>query len=190
MTNQLVRSLIDESHIRTERPYNLRLAEEIGHMDIPSKNRRLNYLLVPTVIILAIVLSPLILLVLLWPFLVGVRLNIRFRKKWGSQNKYILYVYSESPNWQQYIENNILPVINKRAVLLNWSKRSEWKNKTPLEAKIMFHWGDGKEFNPMAIIFAPKGKVKVIRFHQAFIDLKHGNDVLLKEKETELYGYL
>ena len=117
-------------------------------------------------------------------------LNIRFRVKWGKKGKNILFVYSESPNWQQYIETNIVPRIDKKAVLLNWSKRSEWKNKKPLEAKILEHWGGEREFNPLAVVFMPKGMVKVIRFHKAFKDYKHGKEALLSNKEAELYGIL
>ena len=111
-------------------------------------------------------------------------------KKWNHQNKKVLFIYSESPNWQQYIEENIIPVIKEKTVFLNWSERSEWKNKKPLEAKVFRHWGGDREFNPMAIIFKPKGKIQVIRFHKAFMELKHGKNIMLKEKESELYGCL
>ena len=91
---------------------------------------------------------------------------------------------------QEYIEQNIIPRIEAKAVFLNWSNRSEWKKRKPLEAKALFHWGGSSEFNPMAIVFVPGWKVETVRFHQAFKDYKHGKNELLKEKEEELYGYL
>lgn len=123
-------------------------------------------------------------------FLVGLWLRYRFLGRWKSQNKYILFIYSESPNWSQYIEENIVPKIHKNTVFLNWSKRSEWDIREPLEAKILRHWGGEFEFNPIAIVFTPKGNVKTVRFLQAFKDLKYGKKDLLLRKESELYEYI
>ena len=57
----------------------------------------------------------------------------------------------------------------------------------PLEAKVFKQWAGEREFNPLAIIFSRSGKVKVIRFWQAFRDYKHGNEKLLKEAEASLF---
>ncbi len=159
-------------------------------MSIFRKDNLIKALFVPIVIVLAIVFSPLLLLMWLKWLINGLWLNICFRVKWGKKDKHILYVYSESPNWQQYIENNIAPKIDQKTVFLNWSKRSEWKNKKPLETKVLEYWGGEAEFNPLAVVFLPKGKVKVIRFHQAFKDYRHGKNTLLKNREAELYGVL
>ena len=86
-------------------------------------------------------------------FVYGIWLNYRFCSRYAVDGKHILFVYSESPNWQKYIEENILPKIDGKAVFLNWSKRAEWKESEPLEAKILSHWGGQKEFNPMAVVF-------------------------------------
>ncbi len=159
-------------------------------MSILNKDNLSKALFVPVIIALLIVLSLLFVLMWLSSLIKRLWLNIRFRIKWSKKVKHILFVYSESPNWHQYIETNIAPKINKKTVFLNWSKRSEWKNIKPLEAKILEHWGGEREFNPLAIIFLPKGMVKVIRFHKAFKQHKHGKETLLKSKETELYDIL
>lgn len=138
----------------------------------------------------ALVVAPLFIAILLGLYFYGLWLNYQFRSKWKSHDKHILFVYSESPNWQLYIEQNIVPRIEDEAVFLNWSKRSEWKKSKPLEAKILSHWGGGSEFNPMAIVFMPRGKIKTVRFYQAFKDFKHGNSDLLRRKEAKLYSYL
>jgi hypothetical protein len=67
-----------------------------------------------------VVLSPLIALVIAvaLPFFAaygvfnlcrGFWLRTSFRRKWGPEGKSILFVYSESPNWQAYIERELLP---------------------------------------------------------------------------------
>jgi hypothetical protein len=38
----------------------------------------------------------------------------------------------------------------------------------------------------MAIVIPDRGKVKTVRFYQAFRDYKHGKDNLLRQKEAEL----
>lgn len=155
-------------------------------MIIFSKDDLIKAVSIPVII----ALTPFFLLMFLSWLVRRLWLNTRFRIKWGKKDKHILFIYSESPNWQQYIETNIVPRINQKAVLLNWSKRSEWKTNKPLEAKVLEHWGSEREFNPLAIVFMPRGMVKVIRFHKAFKDYKHGKEALLKRKEKELYGVL
>ena len=149
-----------------------------------------NVLLAPIILVVIILVSPLLLAIGVWNYFNGIYLNYAFRKKWKNKNKRILFIYSESPNWQEYIEKNIIPKIEDEAVLLNWSKRAEWENNKPLEARVLGHWGGGAEFNPMALVFEPSRKVTVIRFYQAFKDYKHGKDSLLKDKEQALYAHV
>ena len=138
------------------------------------------------IVCLVVVLAPFLLLYGLWRFLYGVWLKVRFHFKWGKKGKNIIFVYSESPNWQEYIEKNIFPKLESNYLQLNWSERSKWKKQKPLEARIFYHWGGDSEFNPMAIVFSKTWKIKTIRFFQAFKDYKHGKDSLLRQREEEL----
>ncbi len=142
------------------------------------------------IILLLVIVAPFLIAYWAWRFIYGLWLVYRFKRRWTPEGKNILFIYSESPNWKEYIEKNIAPSIDKKTVFLNWSKRIEWNKSKPLEAKVLFHWGGDSEFNPMAIVFTPNWRVKTIRFHKAFKDYKHGKIALLKEKESKLYGYL
>jgi hypothetical protein len=42
---------------------------------------------------------------------------------WLSRGKDVLFVYSDSPIWRDYMTQNVLPLVDKRAVVLNWSER-------------------------------------------------------------------
>jgi hypothetical protein len=95
-------------------------------------------------------------------------------------------VYSESPNWQAYIEAKILPRIKDRAVVLNWSERRLWPDASPWEARFFRRFAGGREFNPLALVFCGPGRIKAVRFHQAFLDLKHGKESTLRAAEAEL----
>ena len=115
-------------------------------------------------------------------------LKHQFWQRHGKFGRFVLFVYSDSPNWKDYVEENILPRIESHVITLNWSKRGEWQKTNPFEAKVFNHWAGRKNFNPMAILFPREGKVKKVRFWQAFRDLKHGKDKLLKESEKNLFN--
>jgi hypothetical protein len=75
--------------------------------------------------------------ILTYEFLRGLWLGFMVKQKWYPQKKYLLFVYSNSPNWKEYIETNILPVIADYAIVINWSERSHWDwKKKPFELKV------------------------------------------------------
>jgi hypothetical protein len=143
--------------------------------------------------VLCIVVLPVLLLAL--PFLaIGAwwdgrkrrRLQRKFQERWGRQGKRLLLVYSNSPNWQAYVEERWLPRLESLAVVLNWSERSTWRERHPFEAGIFRAWAGDREFNPVAIVIPADGPVRVIRFWQAFRDYKHGKDRTLRAAEADL----
>ena len=44
----------------------------------------------------------------------------------GRARRRVLFVYSDSPNWKEYLEANILPKLPANTVVLNWSNRAQW----------------------------------------------------------------
>ena len=115
----------------------------------------------------------------------------RFRRSWGRQGKDLLLVYSNSPNWQRYVEEHWLPRWGHRSVTLNWSERNEWARRGAPEVALFRAFAGCKEFNPLGIVVPPAGsRVHVVRFLRAFRDYKHGNDRRLREAEAELAHYL
>jgi hypothetical protein len=42
---------------------------------------------------------------------------------WLRNGKDVLVVYSDSPIWHEYMTTQILPLVQQRAVVLNWSER-------------------------------------------------------------------
>lgn len=96
----------------------------------------------------------------------------------------VLFVHSNSPNWQQYLEEHIIPRLPQNCLRLNWSERSKW-NQISLPVLIFRHFGGYKEFNPLGIVFRPFKKTKVFRFWKPFIDLKHGKTGPLKTLEAD-----
>jgi hypothetical protein len=155
-------------------------------------------ILAMTALILAVVLG--------WPFLLAVALialgaytrrkwqqwsaSTRFRATWLPQGKDLLLVYSNSPHWQRYIEDNWLPQWGERAVVLNWSERQTWRHSRTPEAALFLAFAGDREFNPLAIFVSDSGEVRVVRFWRAFRDFKHGKDRSLRLAEAELESAL
>lgn len=150
------------------------------------------------------VIIVLVIFMLIWIFLYRTFLSLVVRLCWYPKGKYMLFVYSDSPNWKDYIESNILPRISSHAVIINWSERDKWNwKRKPLELRIFKEWSgarkyyfkgkkawDGKEFNPLVVTFIPWWKRKVFRFWEPFKDFKHGKEKPLKDIESELFEIL
>lgn len=111
-------------------------------------------------------------------------LNLSVWRKWCRQGKYVLFVYSNSPNWQNYIEERILPQIRDHSIILNWSERKTWP--PGLAVDVFNYYGGGLEFNPMAVVFQPHNKTKVFRFFKPFHKRKKGHPEDLEKMEKEM----
>ena len=110
----------------------------------------------------------------------------RFRACWTSQGRDLLLVYSNSPHWQRHVEETWLPKWEHRAVVLNWSERSQWGSSARAEVALFRAFAGAREFNPLGIVVPAIGQVHVIRFWRAFRDHKHGKDRLLLAAEADL----
>jgi hypothetical protein len=122
----------------------------------------------------------------LFPFVYRLGIKVRFWLRYGRKGKFILFVYSDSSNWKDYIETRILPRIKDHSVVLNWSKRREWESQMPFEMKVFAQWAGSNEFTPTAILFSAIKKVKVIRLGPPSQPAKHGKDRASKESEQAL----
>ena len=97
-----------------------------------------------------------------------------------------MFVYSDSPVWKAYLENQVLPQIREKAVVLDWSERSKWPVEHPWEARFFRKFAGDREFNPIALVFGPYGRVTAIRFYRAFRDHKHGRSEALERATSRL----
>ena len=126
----------------------------------------------------------------LGPFALRFGLKVRFWVRHGRKGKVILFVYSDSSNWKDYIETNILPCIEAHSIILNWSKRREWESSMQFEARLFNQWAGSGGFAPTAILFPLLGKVKVFRLWQLSRNPKHGKNKVSKEAEQSLFAAL
>jgi len=132
-----------------------------------------------------------LILILAFPFIIpnivrGIYLRFKFCMVAAKLGKNILFVYSDSTNWKLYIETNILPRIQDKAIILNWSERSQWDNSS-WEVRTFLHWGGYRDFNPVAIVYCNFFKIRVISFHKAFLDYKHEKIETLQKVESKFF---
>jgi hypothetical protein len=101
---------------------------------------------------------------------------------WGRRR--VLFVYSDSPNWKEYVEANILPKLPANTVVLNWSNRARWP-KFSLPVMLFGCFAGEREFNPIGLVFERFEVVERYRFWQPFRDAKHGHPEALRLVETQ-----
>jgi hypothetical protein len=116
-------------------------------------------------------------------------LHVLIWLRWGPAGTRVLFVYSNSPVWQSYIENNIVPRLPPGSVVLNWSERRHWP-RWSLPVRVFRFFGGRREFNPLAVVVEPLCWGRTFRFWKAFRDAKHGNHEALRRVEAEFFKYL
>lgn len=133
-----------------------------------------------------LVLVPLLLLA--W-FVYAVILQLVIWICWCSRGVRVLVVYSESPYWQEYFEQEMIPRLQGSAVVLNWSLRRKWR-RISLAVRAFHLFGGQRNFNPMVVVFRPFRWARAFRFYKAFQDHKHGKIDGVRRVEAELFEYL
>jgi hypothetical protein len=133
--------------------------------------------------VLLILLSPIFIIAVslysLWGAILYLAIWLTGRKQ------FVVFVYSDSPIWKDYIEIEILPHLQEHAVVLNWSERRRWKNSLAVLA--FRHFGGYRNFNPIVMVFHPFHLVKAHRFFEAFQEFKHGNPGKVEQVKKELF---
>ena len=107
----------------------------------------------------------------------------------GWARRRVLFVYSDSPNWKEYVEANILPKLPANTVVLNWSNRAQWP-RFSVPAMLFRCFAGEREFNPIGLVFERFDIVDRYRFWQAFRDSKHGHSETLRLVETKFLHHV
>jgi hypothetical protein len=137
---------------------------------------------------LLVVLLPLVVVVgVLW-LMTAVLLLLVVWLTWSSRGRYALVVYSNSPIWQEYFEEHVLPAVGSRGVVLYWSERKQWRFSLPV-ALFRFFAGT-REFNPLAVVFRPLAWPRRFRFYGPFQAFKHGRPQEVEDMRRDLLKLL
>lgn len=140
-------------------------------------------------ILLSPILIPVLLVLVVFVCVWGSFLYVCVWLLWLPHGRDVLLIYSDSPIWQEYMTQEVLPRVRDRAVVLNWSERSRWSHWSLAVRVFRFFSGDG-EFNPMVIVFRPLRLAKKFQYWRAFKDYKHGKAEAVEAITRELFDYL
>ena len=108
---------------------------------------------------------------------------------WLPKGKDVLLVYSDSPIWHEYMTTQVLPQLQGRAVVLNWSERAKWPQLS-LAVAVFHHFGGARDFNPLVVLFKPLRTANIYRFWSAFKDWKRGYKEPVERMTQELVASL
>jgi len=145
-------------------------ARKMNRQKLPFSQRLRNALLL--ILFLPFVL-PLALVAVVLYLLYRITLYLLVWTFWLPRGKDILFVYSDSPIWHDYMASEVLPLVEERAVVLNWSDRKKWP-RWSLGVAVFRHFGGHRGFNPLVVLFRPFRLARVFRFWSAFKDWKRG----------------
>ena len=137
--------------------------------------------------LLAVLLPLVVAAFVLW-LAAAVLLQLVVWTMWCSRGRYALVVYSNSPIWQEYFEEHVIPAVGARGVVLNWSDRNAWSYSLPVALFRFF--GGRREFNPLAIVFQPFAWPRRFRFFGPFKAFKHGHPEEVRELRRDLLELL
>lgn len=104
---------------------------------------------------------------------------------WLPRGKDVLLVYSESPIWHDYMVDDVLPLVQERAMVLNWTERNQW-GEWSLSVFAFRFFGGNYAFNPMVVLFRPLCRARTFRFWPAFKEWKHGDREPVEKLRREL----
>jgi hypothetical protein len=90
---------------------------------------------------------------------------------------------------RERMATQVLPLVQERAVVLNWSERKKWPWWS-LGVAVFHHFGGGGDFNPLVVLFQPFRLARVFRFWSAFKDWKHGYKEPVERLRQELIAIL
>jgi hypothetical protein len=97
---------------------------------------------------------------------------------WLPKGKDVLLVHSDSPIWHDYMTTQVVPLVQNRAVILNWSERHEW-SKWSFPVHVFRSFAGRKEFNPMVAVF--RQNVSVLVSFQSLEARRHRTVSRLRE---------
>ena len=137
---------------------------------------------------LLLLLLPLLAVVQVLWLVAAIVLQLIVWTVWCSRGRYALVVYSQSPIWQDYFEQHVLPAVGRRGVVLNWSERKQWPYS--LSVALFRFFAGTREFNPLAIVFQPLAWPRRFRFYGPFQAFKHGRPHEVEHMRRELLNLL
>lgn len=140
-----------------------------------------------TLLIVAVILSPLILAGLLVHALWSALLSLAVWATWCRKGPRVFVSYSRSPHWQARFEDVLIPRLPSTAIVVNWSDRKTWP-RLSLRRLAFENFLGNFSHTPSVIVFRPFRRSRVFRFHEAYMRFKAGDQSQVLEQEAALFS--
>lgn len=111
-----------------------------------------------------------------------------FEDKWGRHGMRVVLAYSDDTRWRERIEQHWLPRIGRRTVILDWKARQSFLPGASVESHVFEHWAGQRDFDPVAIVIPAAGRVRILRFRDAFVAHFAGREQPLAIEEARLFA--
>jgi len=107
----------------------------------------------------------------------------------GLGRPWVALVYSDSPKWKTYVEEQLIPSLATPVSILNLSRRAQWGDFS-LGRYAFRLFAGRREYCPLALVFLPGKPVRTFRFYRPFVEAKDGRLDQLRLLEAELEAFL
>ena len=109
------------------------------------------------------------------------------QSSWFPKGKNVLFVYSNRKIWKDYFETNLIPKIQNKSIIINWSNRHQngW-DKNSLEAKALNAFRPSYNFYPLVIVFDTQKAVKVFPLYDSFLKKIKSNSKEYQDIESQI----
>lgn len=113
------------------------------------------------------------------------------QQTWSAQGRRLIFFTTNGKHWKAYFEKELLPRLQGKAQIVNWSTRQQdgWKEAS-LEARIIDLYGRWPRIAPSAFVLLPSGALKAFFFHDTFRKFLKSGKPAFKEQEAELVSLL
>lgn len=97
-----------------------------------------------------------------------------------------LIIYSESPQWKSYFEEEVVPAFGPAARVVNLSRDGGSRKWWHLDWWVYRHCAGFRNRFPIVFHFSRFGRWTTIRFHDAFMQSKKGETAALDQAKANL----
>jgi hypothetical protein len=145
-------------------------------------------LILAPVIVAAMVLAlPIMALVLTCWLAASIGLVVLVSLAWIPRGQRFLIVYSDSPLWKSYFEEEVLPAFGSSAHVINLSRDGGGKKWWHLDWAAYRHCSGRWNRFPAVYRFSAFGRWSSVRFYDAYMQSKAGKRVELEKAKSDLF---
>jgi hypothetical protein len=100
-----------------------------------------------------------------------------------------LVVYSDSAQWKNYFESEVMPALGSGVRSINLSTEGGRKGRWELDWQLYRHTCGYRDRFPVVYKFTRLGGWKTVRFYDAFMQAKRGETAALEQSKALIYEW-